>query len=345
MSDAGSPVGELSELVNRIADRNETRGADVWPDFVTTGLDRIAVPEIAGGSGGTLRDAVEVIRACSGRALSVPLIESIMASDVLAQAGVDIPDGLVVLHSAPTDVIGPDQRMTGDLIGVRWGRSASAIVLVGSGGSAWLVHTDQPGVSVEPDDNIAGEPWDLVRLEGAHGTQVSRGGDLARLQRRQGVFWASALVGASEAAFALTQEHVGSRQQFGAPLVKLPAVQRSLALMRVEIIQAVAALEIGLGSMGSDTPDSVDVGLVRAAIARSTAASAATEVARLAHQLHGAIGVTAEYPLHRYTTRLWAWRDLVEPEREWVQHIGRATAAGGESVVWDRLTTAAGSAA
>ena len=32
-------------------------------------------------------------------------------------------------------------------------------------------------------------------------------------------------------------------------------------------------------------------------------------VASIAHQLHGAMGYSQEYPLHHRTRRLWAWRD------------------------------------
>jgi Acyl-CoA dehydrogenase, C-terminal domain len=59
-----------------------------------------------------------------------------------------------------------------------------------------------------------------------------------------------------------------------------------------------------------------------AAIAFTAAATAATAVARLAHQLHGAIGVTAEYSLHRWTTRIWSARDWPRPQAEWIATLG-----------------------
>jgi acyl-CoA dehydrogenase len=42
------------------------------------------------------------------------------------------------------------------------------------------------------------------------------------------------------------------------------------------------------------------------AAAKSIAADAATIATAAAHQAHGAMGVTQEYPLHTVTRRLWA---------------------------------------
>jgi acyl-CoA dehydrogenase len=75
-------------------------------------------------------------------------------------------------------------------------------------------------------------------------------------------------------------------------------------------------------------------------VARITTAATATDLARLAHQLHGAMGITDEYPLHRYTRRLWAWRDSVAAERQWAEELGDRAAGMGEAGLWTRLTAA-----
>ncbi|MFI1213205.1 acyl-CoA dehydrogenase family protein [Streptomyces sp. NPDC020802] len=80
-------------------------------------------------------------------------------------------------------------------------------------------------------------------------------------------------------------------------------------------------------------------GVEPVAAARIVAARAATVAARLSHQLHGAMGITAEYPLHRHTTRLWAWRDEEGSEHEWSVRLGELACSDGEEAVW-QLTTA-----
>ena len=61
-----------------------------------------------------------------------------------------------------------------------------------------------------------------------------------------------------------------------------------------------------------------------AASAKSRASEAAGIVCASAHQLHGAIGFTREYALHRYSRRLWAWREEYGNEVTWHQEIGLA---------------------
>jgi acyl-CoA dehydrogenase len=45
-------------------------------------------------------------------------------------------------------------------------------------------------------------------------------------------------------------------------------------------------------------------------------------VARLAHQIHGAIGVTEEHRLRQVTLRLWSWREEYGNEAFWEARLG-----------------------
>src|SRR5690606_21971687 len=76
----------------------------------------------------------------------------------------------------------------------------------------------------------------------------------------------------------------------------------------------------------------------RLAVARVVLGRAAGRVRRLAHQLHGAIGITREHDLHRYAGRLVAWRDELGTQREWTRTLGEAVAAGGADGLWQWLT-------
>ena len=76
--------------------------------------------------------------------------------------------------------------------------------------------------------------------------------------------------------------------------------------MAAEVRAAATVVEAALRLV--DVCGFVDLrGRVAIAAAKSEANRAAREVARSAHQLHGAIGFTDEHPLYRVTTRLWAW--------------------------------------
>jgi len=73
------------------------------------------------------------------------------------------------------------------------------------------------------------------------------------------------------------------------------------------------------------------------AAAKIRVGEAATEGAGIAHQVLGAIGFTQEHTLHRYTRRLWAWRDDFGNESAWAVKLGQLVAARGPDGLWPML--------
>ena len=146
--------------------------------------------------------------------------------------------------------------------------------------------------------------------------------------------WSAALAtaeiaGLGETVLTLTLEWTQTRQQFGKPLAKNQAVQHSLAQMAAEVAAAGAAAGLaGLGLMGGRWQ------MVAAAKAR--ASETAGIVAALAHQLHGAIGVTAEHRLQLFTRALWHKRDAAGSEYHWQARLGAAVLARGS--LWRQAT-------
>jgi acyl-CoA dehydrogenase len=146
----------------------------------------------------------------------------------------------------------------------------------------------------------------------------------------------AALLGSAYGAYDLTRQYVADRQQFGAPLIKIPAVSGALAQMAVRIRNAQSAIDraVAVCSDGDSTPLRR---FAAVASARVTTAGVATLVAQWAHQLHGAVGVTSEYGLHRHTRMLWALRDADESERMLSSRLGNVVLSGGEAALWDEI--------
>ena len=67
---------------------------------------------------------------------------------------------------------------------------------------------------------------------------------------------------------------------------------------------------------------------------------AAREGAAIAHQVHGAIGFTEEYVLHRFTRRLWSWQDDFGSESVWAARLGEMICAAGPDELWPTITAA-----
>ena len=99
------------------------------------------------------------------------------------------------------------------------------------------------------------------------------------------------------------------------------------------VLAAVAAAAAMVGSDGR--PSSFEVAAARIEVAR-----AAGIVTEAAHQLHGAIGFTDEHPLHRLTTRAWAWRDEYGTEGWWSARLGAAVVAAGGEALWPSIAGA-----
>ena len=77
----------------------------------------------------------------------------------------------------------------------------------------------------------------------------------------------------------------------------------------------------------------------RAAVAAAKVVTSAyaDEVAAAGHQIHGAIGFTAEHRLGRSTTALWTWRDRHGTEAEWADVLaGRVLDDGADP--WEIIT-------
>lgn len=319
------------ELRNLIDDLAASGNPDLWVSLVELGLPRIGIAEEKGGSGGSLDDLLVVVESLAGHGIGVPVVEAATAEWLLGHAGA-LPEGLttvLLLDEAPDAASG---TVRAELTSVPWARDAARLVLCAPGGTPLLVDLRDPTVTVRNVDNIAGEPRDSVVLARTPVTPVDGAPPYEEVRERLALLWSAAVLGASHGAYRLTKDYVSGREQFGAPLLRIPAVAGNLARMRVQLVQADAALSLAREARALGGA---------AEVVRITTAAAATEIAQIAHQMHGAMGITEEYPLHRLTRRLWSWRDAVASERHWAESLGRRAAEAGESGVWTRITAPA----
>ena len=129
------------------------------------------------------------------------------------------------------------------------------------------------------------------------------------------------IAGALQGALDLSVRYAQERVQFGRPLSKFQAVQHMLAQLADEAVATAAAARTACARMDAGDAD------LAIAIAKLRAGRAVEKGAMLAHQIHGAIGVTLEYPLSRLSRNMWRWADQFGDHKHWAIEVGRTAMA------------------
>jgi acyl-CoA dehydrogenase len=143
--------------------------------------------------------------------------------------------------------------------------------------------------------------------------------------------------GAMDAALAMSIDYVNTRQQFGKPLGKFQAVQQVLAIFATEaaaVNVAGAAAAAALDKAGGDA----NAALFEIASAKLRTNKAIGQATSIAHQVHGAIGFTQEYDLHKLTGPLLDWRSDFGNDAYWADVLGGIAAKLGGAGLWQEVT-------
>jgi alkylation response protein AidB-like acyl-CoA dehydrogenase len=320
--------------------------AECWSALAAGGLAWVGVPEAAGGSGGTLADACTLVRLAGRHAVALPLAECVLLGGwLLAAAGLQLP-GPTQPVSVPVPAAGDTLRvdaggrLSGRLGRVPWGRRVTAVVaLAESPTGPRVVVIDPSRAQVQPGHNVAGEPRDALVLDElalpAEAMAAAPDGLGAELALRGALSRALLVAGATAAVSDLTIDYAGGRRQFGRPIAAFQAVAQRLVQLRSETEMAAMAAEVAARRLAEIGPGAA----FEVAAAKTTASRVASEVARHAHQVHGAIGMTQEYPLHHFTRRLWAWRQEWGSERQSAATVGRHAVEAGAEQLWPLIST------
>jgi acyl-CoA dehydrogenase len=346
MAGEETSVGEmLRETADRLfqahCDTATQRAADqgtwpaaLWGAVEEAGLHRALVPEEAGGFGVAVPDALSLLKVAGAHAVPLPLPETMLASWLLAGAGLAIPDGplsIGAVRAGESLSLTPGGHLSGSLTRIPWARDVAHLVVLADKQIA-LVGRDC--WSIEPGENVAREPRDTVRFDGpiiAAGPTKNSAADLiavgAAMRTQQ-------IAGALTRLTEMTTQYAQDRVQFGRPLGKFQAVQQNLAVLAGQTAAAVAAADLAAEAVADG------VKILPIAAGKARAGEAAGIAAAIAHQVHGAIGFTLEHNLQFLTRRLWSWRDEFGKDSVWQRLLGRHMARAGADNVWAEITAA-----
>ncbi len=325
--------------------------APLWAALEGAGLTLAWVGEANGGAGAGTLDGFEILRVSGRYAAPVAIAETLLAGRFLDAAGMTCPAGpltVAPLRLGDQLTCGKDGTISGAARAVPHIRDARAVVVI---------------AERDPEDDAEPEEGQVVALMAPDAVTITEratdmGGERADI-RLGHVFpveiaeapaeWhadtamligaavrAAQMTGALETVLELSVRHAVERIAFGRPIAKFQAVQHNLARLAGEVAAALAASGSAAETLHSAAGFDQSV-LFEIAAAKIRTGEAVTEGAAIAHQVHGAIGWTAEHILQRFTRRMWGWRDDFGAESHWAVVLGDMAAEAGADALWPML--------
>ncbi|WP_374973364.1 acyl-CoA dehydrogenase family protein [Spongiibacter marinus] len=320
---------------------DEQCASAAWEEMETLGLSRLMLSEANGGFDGQWQDAVLVSQQLGRHAVPLPLVETILARHVLQQGQLPQPakGTLAIAHCAPDDLQADTAypRLTAQIKNIGW-QNPRQLVLSGQWQQMDFIATVDAGETENFPcyrDTAGDQRIDLAfnhvavrdfRWVESPGINLHQLGALLRTAQ---------ISGALEKLLELSLQYVSERSQFGRTISKFQVIQHKLS----QLAEQCAAVDCAIraAAVALDHYDTPQNGVFEIACAKLRANLAIAEATAIAHQLHGAMGFTREHELHRYTTRLFAWRSDFGNDRYWSTAIGKLVVSSPHNL-WQLIT-------
>jgi acyl-CoA dehydrogenase len=303
-------------------ERLETQGL-LWPSTIGDGADPAE----------SLEAEAAVLRAAAATAVPLPVAETVVAGWFLSQHQIEIPTGVLSVASFTDNekLTLENGRASGRLERVPWGRNAIGIVAI-AGDKLVLIDPSQGRLAQAV--NMANEPRDTIVFGAASPLAVGGAAEAEKMLSRCAAVRAVQLSEAAARVLEISVEYAGQRKQFGRPIGGFQAIQHQLAAAAGEVASARTAARQAYLALASGKSE-----LFACAIAKARANDAAATVARIGHQVHGAIGFTQEYQLHRFTRRIQSWRGEFGASAHWQRRIGEIVLDDKSQSLWTIITS------
>jgi acyl-CoA dehydrogenase len=330
---------DLLELFDSLfADRGSDRGLEpgalaggLWSDLEEAGLAKLT-GRGEFGSAATWLEAAELLRTAARHGARLPIAEHDLLAGWLAERA-GLPDAAHLRTSARAN-------REGMAAGTPWGRHArSGVFLLEDAGSWRVTEAIIDKSTLVPGHNLAGEARDRVTIARSNVSAVAIDASVAdEWYLRGALARAIQISGALARATEIAVQYSLERTQFGRPIAAFQAVQQLAATIASEASLVLSATDRAVQTvLEADEWQHPHV-VFDVAVAKSTASAAASVVTRGAHQIVGAIGTTAEHPLHTVTLPALAWAAEFGTASHWNSRIARLTASASRAAApWELI--------
>lgn len=244
-------------------------------------------------------------------------IESLISGQTVASWAVYEPGQGWAPHQPSVTATATDSgyRIDGVKDRVEAGAQSDLLLVVARGDDGvrqFLVPTEAPGVSVEPQQSIdLVKQYARVRFDGVHvDAAVGSAAETAALIDRQSqiaqVLQCAEVVGILQTVFDFTVQWALDRHTFGRPLASYQALKHRFADMKMWLEACRATTGAAVADIAARSPEA---GL-SASIAKSYVGEMSPQIVQGCVQMHGGIGVTWEHDLHLYLRRVALYRSM-----------------------------------
>lgn len=325
--------------------KDDSWRSTLWAALEDSGLPLSWVSQKLGGSGASMAEGFALLHLAGRYALPVPMAETMLAGWLLSQASIPSPGGAMTV--AP---LNPNDQIILNGEGTLSGRARAIPFAMQSDHVAVLAH-DSDGLHIALIKQSDCQYTSMPSLSGDDVADLTLECVKPVILKPAPSHWTSktlALMGATARSlqiggalqWILTQTITYSTERvaFKKPISKFQAIQHNLARLASETAAATTAAASAAQSLCMEDVCSKGI-FLEISSAKIRCAEAAAAGCAIAHQVHGAIGFTAEHTLHRFTLRALAWRDDFGSETYWSIALGQAVASLGSDQLWPLITS------
>ena len=331
---------DLADAQNINSAANDGWKQPLWSALADAGLPLSWVPEDCDGSGASLADGFAVAASAGKFAAPIPLVETMLAGWLLAQAGLPSPAGKMTVSPArPQDriTLNADGTLSGRARAVPYASEVAHVAVIAHGAKGpSIALVEVSACRIEAGENLGNDASNTVTLDNVRPLSAKPappGVTQTSLMQMGAAVRSLQIAGALETMLEMTVRYSNERVAFEKQISKFQAVQHNLARLAGEVAAAVAAAGSAADTIANSTSFD-DAVFFEVAAAKARCAEAAEKGTAIAHQVHGAIGFSMEHILHRYTLRALGWRDDFGHESYWATELGKFVAARGADELW-----------